>query len=57
LLGYTAGEMMVADVYVANMLHGSLQFLHIGIPVVTTLGVVLTGRILQGKKQTTLQEE
>jgi YjbE family integral membrane protein len=57
LLGYTAGEMMVADVYVANMLHGSLQFLHIGIPIVTTLGVVLTGRILQGKKQTTLQEE
>lgn len=50
LLGYTAGEMITADVYVANLLHGNLEFLHIAIPILTTLGTILTGRILQAKK-------
>jgi YjbE family integral membrane protein len=56
LLGYTAGEMIVADTYVANALHGGLAFLHTGIPIATTLGVVLIGRILR-QKQTAVQKE
>jgi YjbE family integral membrane protein len=57
LLGYTAGEMIVADAYVASALHGSLGFLHLGIPIFTTLGVIVLGRMLQAKKQAALQHE
>jgi YjbE family integral membrane protein len=55
LLGYTAGEMIVADAYVASLLHGLLEFLHLGIPIFTTLGVVVGGRMLQARKKTVLQ--
>jgi len=51
LLGYTAGEMIVSDVYVSNFLHTSMNFLHTLIPIITTIGVVVIGRILRGKKQ------
>jgi YjbE family integral membrane protein len=57
LLGYTAGEMIVADAYVANVLHGTLEFLHLGIPIITTLGVVVGGRVLQARKRAALQHE
>lgn len=51
LLGYTAGEMMVADEYVSRVLRGELAFLQTGIPVVTTVGVVVIGRLLQSRQR------
>jgi YjbE family integral membrane protein len=56
LLGYTAGEMIVADAYIANALHGGLAFLHTIIPIATTVGVVAIGRMLR-QKQTATQKE
>jgi len=50
LLGYTAGEMILADVYVAGRLHNGLQFLHTAIPAITTLGVVAVGWMLKKKQ-------
>lgn len=51
LLGYTAGEMIVSDAHVSQVLHGGLKFLHTGIPVITTIGVVLIGHIGKIKRQ------
>lgn len=57
LLGYTAGEMMLSDVYVASLLQNMPHFLHTLIPIVTTLGVVVMGRVLQSKKRDGEREE
>lgn len=51
LLGYTAGEMVLADAYVANLIHGKLDFLHIAIPAFTTISVVLVGWLVKQKKR------
>jgi YjbE family integral membrane protein len=51
LLGYTAGEMILADVFVAGQLQNGLQFLHSIIPVVTTIGVIVAGWLLKSKQR------
>lgn len=51
LLGYTAGEMIVADPHVNQLFQGQWAFLHRGIPVICTLGVVLMGRLLQNERK------
>jgi len=51
LLGYTAGEMIVADAHIASLLQGQWAFLHKGIPVITTVGVVVVGRRLQARRR------
>lgn len=51
LLGYTAGEMIVADAHVGQVLHGGLEFLHTGIPLITTIGVVLVGRLVKASRR------
>lgn len=51
LLGYTAGEMIVSDVHVAQALHGGLELLHRIIPIITTIGVVFIGRIIKAKRR------
>jgi YjbE family integral membrane protein len=50
LLGYTAGEMIVADAHVGQVLHGGLELLHTGIPLITTVAVVLIGYIWKAKE-------
>ena len=51
LLGYTAGEMIVADAHIGALLQGQWAFLHKGIPVISTVGVVVVGRRLQARRK------
>lgn len=49
LLGYTAGEMILADVFVAKLIHNDL--LHMIIPIITTLGVIVAGRVFKSRQR------
>ena len=51
LLGYVAGEMMVADTAVAEWIDAHAAWLHVGAPILGIVLVVATARLVQRRKR------